>query len=100
MDTFEKRLSAAASAAWWVVLIAAGFLTLVWLIYLGMVSARPAWMLSMWGPDVDWQFAQKVSLCAIAAFKCCVWLMASGALWLTLWARRLRKLQATGERQP
>ena len=30
-DPFEKKVRAAAVAGWWVVLIAAGFLTLLWL---------------------------------------------------------------------
>jgi hypothetical protein len=28
----------------------------------------------------------------VAALKFCVWLMVFAALWLTLWARQLRKL--------
>ena len=46
-DPFEKKLRSAAVAGWWVVLIAGGFLTLQWLIYLAVMSAHPAWLLSM-----------------------------------------------------
>ena len=90
-DAFEKKVRAAAVAGWWVVLIAAGFLTLVWLVYLAAMNTRPAWMLAMWGPDVSWAFFQTVCLWVMAIFKFCVWIMALVALWLTLWARQLRK---------
>jgi hypothetical protein len=96
-ETFEKRVRAAAVAGWWVVLIAVGFLTLQWVIYLVVMSTRPAWLLTMWGPGVDWPFVQGVWFWVMAAFKGFVWLMILAVLWLTLWARQLRKLdrQAT-----
>jgi hypothetical protein len=92
MDTFEKRVRAAAMAAWSVVGTAIGFLTLVWLVYLGIAHARWAWMLSLWGPDVSWAFFDRACLAALAVFKIAIWLMALASLWLTLWAKRLRKL--------
>ena len=45
-DPFEKKVRAAAVAGWWVVLIAVAFLTLLWLVYLAVMSAHPAWLLS------------------------------------------------------
>lgn len=44
-DIFEKRVRAAAIAGWWTVLIAVGFITLIWAIYLVVMWARPAWFL-------------------------------------------------------
>src|SRR5512141_2431536 len=90
-DVFEKRVRAAAIAGWWTLLIAVGFIILQWIIYLVVMSARPAWLLSMWGPSVDWAFVQNVWFWAIAILKFVVWLMALVAIWLTLWARQLRK---------
>jgi hypothetical protein len=90
-DVFEKRVRAAAVAGWWVVLIAVGFLVLQWIVYLVVMSARPEWLLSMWGPGVDWAFVQSVWFWAIAILKFSVWLLVLVALWLTLWARQLRK---------
>src|SRR4051812_35548672 len=90
-DPFERKVRAAAVAGGWGVLTAAGFLALLWLLYLAVMAARPAWLLTPWGPGVDWPFVQGVWFWAAAAFKFCVWLMAFAALWLTLWARRLRK---------
>ena len=95
-DSFEKKVRAAALAGWWVILIAVGFLTLQWLIYLAVMSTHPTWLLSMWGPGVDWPFVQSVWFWAMVAFKFCVWLMVLVVLWLTLWARQLRKLDRQG----
>ena len=94
-DVFEERVKAAAVAGWWTLLIAVGFIVLQWLIYLAVMEARPAWLLAMWGPGVDWDFVQSVWFWAIAFLKFVVWLMALAAIWLTLWARQLRK-QADG----
>src|SRR5215472_15879423 len=90
-DPFEKKVHAAAVAGWWVVLIAVLFLTILWLFYLAVVSAHPTWLLSMWGPGVDWPFDQNVWLWAMAGFKFCLWLMTLVVIWLTQWAKQLRK---------
>ena len=90
-DVFEKRVRAAAVAGWWTLLIAVGFITLQWVIYLVVMHTRPAWFLALWGPDVDWAFVHTVCFWAIVILKFTVWLMALAAIWLTLWARQLRK---------
>ena len=89
-DTFQQRVRAAAVAGWWTLLIAVGFIVLQWIVYLAVMSARPAWFLSMWGPDVDWTFVEQVWFWAIAVLKFALWLMASIVVWLTLWAWQLR----------
>jgi hypothetical protein len=95
-DLFEKRVKAAAVAGWWTVLVAIGFVTLLWVVYLAVMSARPAWYLTMWGPEVDWTFVRTVWFWAVAILKFIVWLMALLALWLTLWSRQLRKSAGQG----
>ena len=62
-----------------------------WIVYLTVVHARPAWILSAWGPNIDWAFVQFVWFWGIAAMKFIMWLVVLIALWLTLWARQLRK---------
>ena len=91
-DPFEKKVRAAAVAGWWVVLIAIGFLTLLWLIYLAVMSTHPAWLLAMWGPGTTWSFVQEVWFWVMAGVKLFVWLLILVVLWLTLWARQLRKM--------
>jgi hypothetical protein len=90
-DVFEKRLRAAVVAGWWTLLIAVGFLLIHWIVYLVVMSTHPAWMLSWCGPNITWSFLQTVWFWAIAIFKLCVGLLAMVVLWLTLWARQLRK---------
>jgi hypothetical protein len=90
-DVFEKRVRAAAVAGWWTLLIAVGFLLIQWIGYLLVMSAHPTWMLSLWGPDITWSFFQTVWFWGIAIMKVSVWPLALAALWLTLWARQLRK---------
>jgi hypothetical protein len=89
--TFQQKVSAAAIALWWAVLIAIAFIVLQWLVYLAVVHAKPAFILSMWGPNFDWTFVQMVWFWAIAILKFIVWLLALVALWLSLWARQLSK---------
>lgn len=91
MNDFEKKVRAAAVAGWWVVLIGYAFLTVIWLVYLAFVTARPNWLLAMWGQQVSWDFMQTLSLWFLGVFKLFLWLLLLLALWLTLWARQLRK---------
>ena len=83
-------------AGWWTVLAATGFVTLLWIAYMGMMSIRPAWVIAMWGPGVTWAQVQWICLWAIAAFKFALWLLVMGVIWLSLWARRLGKLSSGG----
>jgi hypothetical protein len=45
----------------------------------------------MWGPGTDWTFVQNVWFWAIAVLKFSLWLLLLIVIWLTLWARQLRK---------
>jgi hypothetical protein len=90
-DVFEKRVRAAAAAGWWTLLIALGFYLIQEIVYLVVMSARPAWMLPFWGPDMTWSFVQTAWFWALAIVKVCLWPLALLVLWLTLWAKQLRK---------
>ena len=95
-DPFEKKVRAAAVAGWWVILIGYALLTVTWVAYLIIVSTRPAWMLAMWGQDVSLDFMQTVSLWFMGVFKLFMWFLFLVVLWLTLWARQLRRLDRQG----
>jgi uncharacterized membrane protein YhaH (DUF805 family) len=94
-DNFEKRVRDAALAGWWTLLAAAGFLMLQSVIYLLVMSGRPAWFLSLEGPDVSWQEVHNLWFLGLAFFKFYLLLLAVVVLWLTLWARQLRKRTST-----
>ena len=57
-DPFTTRVRAAAVAGWWTVLSAVGFGVLLWIAYRLIISVRPAWVLSAWGPDITWSDVQ------------------------------------------
>jgi hypothetical protein len=98
-DPFERRVRAAAVAGWWVVLIGYALLLVTWVAYLVLVSGRPAWLLVLWGQgDVSWAFMQTVSLWFMGVFKLFIWILILVALWLTLWARQLRKQDRQAEK--
>jgi hypothetical protein len=93
-NDFENRVRAAAVGGWWTLLIAVVFLVVQWITYLIIMNTRPAWILSMWGPNLDWAFVQNVWFWGVAILKLVVWLMALAVIWLTLWARQLRRRAA------
>ena len=96
-DSFEKRVRAAAVAGWWVLLVAVAFVTLLWLLYLTVMSTRPEWVRAMWGPGISWSFVQDVWFWAVVGLKFCIWLFAFVVLWLTRWGRQLRKQSGGSE---
>ena len=91
--TFEEKIRASATAGWWTILIGAAFLVFQWIVYLGLMNARPSWPLALWGDGISWSTIQNLWLWSAAIFKICLWLMALVVIWLTLWARQLRKLE-------
>ena len=95
-DSFEKKVRAAGVAAWWVVLIGYVLLIVIWLVYLALVTTRPAWLPAIWGQNVSWDLMQTVSLWFMGVFKVFLWLLLLVALWLTLWARQLRRTDGQG----
>jgi hypothetical protein len=90
-DDFERRVTTAARAGWWVILAAFVLLTWSWLAYLYVTSSKPPWMQSLWGTEVSWELIQTIWLWAIVMLKASMWLMVLIVLWLTLWGRQLRK---------
>jgi hypothetical protein len=84
-DPFEKKVWAAAVAGWWVIVLAYALLLVIWLVYLSIVSARPAWVLTMWGQgNVSWAFVQTMSLWFLGIFKLFIEFLILVVLWLTL----------------
>ncbi len=89
-DVFERRVRAAAVAGWWTWLIAVVFLTIAWFVLLGMMSSPSDWIDQLWGGFRRDQIFL-VSLWLVGVFKLFLWAWAMVAIWLTLWARQLRK---------
>jgi hypothetical protein len=92
-DDFESRVRSAAVAGWWTLLIAVGIFLIQWIMYLVVVPVQPRWFLTLWGPGADWQQVRILWFWFLAGFKVSLLLVAFVLLWLTLWARQLRKNQ-------
>jgi hypothetical protein len=90
-DDFERKVRSAGVAGWWIVLVAAAALLLQWVAYLVIMSFRPAWFLPLWGSGADWSEVQNLWLAGTVFQKIFVFVLALVSLWLTLWARQLRK---------
>ena len=88
---FNLRVHAASTAAWWTFLAAVAFVTGQWLGYLLLMTVKPAWLLSAWGPASTWESIQSVWFSAVIVLKLTLWPLALVALWLTLWARQLQR---------
>jgi hypothetical protein len=90
-NTFEYKVRSAAVAGWWVAALGYGLVFLSWFMYLGVMSTRPEWFQCLWGQEVSWSYIQNMWMWGLVIFKLCVWLVILVALWLTVWARQLRK---------
>ncbi len=93
-EAFERKLRAAVSAGWRVLLVEVGLLTLVWVVYLGIMGVHPPVLIALWGPGVTWSTVATVSLFAIAGFKVVLWVQAGLLAWGALWASTLRRSNA------
>ncbi len=89
-EAFRERVRSAAIAGWWTILIGSLFLTLQWLASQFLLSAKPGWLLTFWGPGITWETVETIWWWIMAIFKMCLWLMALVVVWLSLWARRLK----------
>lgn len=89
-DDFERKVRAAGMAGWWTVLVATAVLLLQWVAYLIVTASQPSIVLSLWG-STSWLEVQHLWLLATMFFKIFIAVLAIFCLWLTLWARELRK---------
>ncbi len=92
-DDFERKVRGAGVAGWWTVLVAAAVLLLQWVAYLFVMSTRPAFALTVWGSGAGWLEVQHLWLLGTGVLKIFVFVLALLCLWLTLWARELRKMR-------
>ena len=89
--TFEYRLRAAVRAGWWTLVVGAVLVTLQWGLYLAITARRPAWVLSVWGPDVSWQMLERRWLGALITLRVVLFILAMVVVWGTIWAAALRR---------
>jgi len=90
-DNLETKVRCAAVAGWWTLLIAAVIFLVQWVVYLLVVPAQPAWVLTLWGPGATWETVRTTWFWFLAGFKALLILLAFFLVWLTLWGRQLEK---------
>lgn len=90
-ESFEWKVRSAAVAGWWTVAVGFAVLFVQWFAYLFMASARPAWAMFVLGPNQSWESFLNLWWLFTAFFKTFLLILALLCLWLTLWARQLRK---------
>jgi len=90
-EPLVERVRAAAWATWMLLLILAVWMTIAYFLWLGVFYTRMEWVRALWGGDVTWPEMQWVSLWFFGAFKLGLFAVLAAALWLTLFARRLRR---------
>jgi hypothetical protein len=83
---FAAIVRSAAVAGWWTVLIAAVWLTAVWLIWRSILKSKPAWLMKLWGFDLEWKEVQQIMFYFIAIMKMILFIFILICIWLTLWA--------------
>jgi hypothetical protein len=91
MNHTAVKVRSAAVAGWWTLLVAVAFAVLLWVAYLAFVKSRPGWVASLLGPDVSWETIQTIWLWIYTVYRLCIWILLLVVVWLTLWARQLRK---------
>lgn len=95
-DTFAVRVRSAASAAWWTTLIWAILITISWLGIMAIMHIRPEWVLRMIGESVTWDDLGRIYLWFMGVFKTLLWLLFMGAIFLTIWAKKLHRAGTGG----
>ncbi len=91
MDAFGKRVRSAAVAGWWTVIIGVVWMTAGWLTMRWILEARPDWIMTVWGNIIVWDEAQAFTLWFFSVFKLILFVMILLTVWLTIWARQLKK---------
>lgn len=85
-ENFAQVVRSAAIAGWWTVLIGAIWITLVWLIWRSILKSKPAWLLNLWGFEIDWKDIQRIMINFMVVAKMILFIFILLCIWLSLWA--------------
>ncbi len=91
-DLFQKRVRAAATATWWTFLAGIAMTFLIGAGSLHILNAKPEWIVHMWR-GIPWETIQTSTVWIVGIFKMIIWLVFLLAIWLTIWASKLRKIK-------
>ena len=87
-EELRQIIRLAAVAGWWTVLIGAIWMTAAWLIWMGILKAKPAWLMKLWGGgNISWDQVQSIMITFMAVAKLILFVALLASIWLTLWSR-------------
>ena len=95
-DAFSERVRSAVVAGWWTIVIGLVWMAVAWVMYMGVLAAKPDWLITLWGGDLTWDHVQSIMLNFLAVFKLMLWAAVLVTIWATIWSRRLKR-SAGGE---
>lgn len=91
-EPLVKRVRDAAWATWMVLAILAVWMTVAYFFWLAVLHYRMEWVRFLWGGrDLTWSEMQWITLWFFGGFKLGLFAVLAAAIWLTLFARRLRR---------
>ena len=93
--TFAQRVRSAAVTGWWTILINMIWMTAAWLLWILLIlPCKPSWVIDLWGGSefLDWQKIYDVFFTFMAVWKLILFVFLMVTIWLSLWARKLKKL--------
>ena len=67
-------------------------MTIAWLVCLAYLSARPQWLITLWGGGITWEEVHSVMIMFFGVFKLILFVGVLGTIWVTIWARKLKRL--------
>ncbi len=93
---FTHKVHSSAVAGWWTVLIAAIWMTFGWFFWLWLLTARPDWLLSLWGGgDLTWDKVHSLVLVFFAVFTLVLFEAVLVSVFLSVWSTNLKKLASS-----
>ena len=93
-DQLATRVRSAATAGWWTILIAMIWMTAGWLLWVfWLLPCQPSWVITLWGGQefLNWQDVYNVFFAFMAAWKLMLFALVLATIWLSLWARKLKR---------
>jgi heme/copper-type cytochrome/quinol oxidase subunit 2 len=95
-SAFVRRLAAAARAAWWTFLIGAGVAVVQFLVYSAVSHCEASWSGMASFMQADPQELRLLMFRFMLAIRLVLVILAIGAIFLSLWAHRLRRVGDAG----
>ena len=95
MSDLRERVRSAAVAGWWTILIMMLWMTTGWLLWVFvLLPCKPDWILFLWGGEefLNWQRVYDTFFHFMVTWKLIMFVMMTVTIWLSLWARKLKKL--------